>query len=153
MVERRNRRPPALPHSFKSGLGHTCLSLLKTVKYRENLGVFLEGRHTVGRHGHHAICFRFHALVPVSQPSAGGTRACCLATSADRLAAATPSPRPASCHRPAPMGVPLPIVATGPGRLSTRHTGDGAETASQGLSGGGDRAVPDAPRQAPKSGP
>jgi hypothetical protein len=112
----------------------TWLSLLKTVNYRESLRIFPCDRRTVGRHDHHSICFRFHALVPVSQPSVAGTRACRLATSTDRLAAAKPSPPPASFRRPAPMGVPLPSVAEGPRRLGTRQTGDGGEMASQGLS-------------------
>jgi len=63
--------------------------------------------------------------------------------SADRLAAATPSPPPVSFRRPAPMGVPLlplpmgvplPSVAAGPRRLGNRQTGDSAEMAPQGLS-------------------
>jgi hypothetical protein len=45
--------------------------------------------------------------------------------SADRLAAATPSPPPASFRRSAPVGVPLPSVAAGPRRRGTRQTGDG----------------------------
>jgi hypothetical protein len=98
------------------------------------LRIFPCDRRTVGRHDHHSICSRFRALVPVSQPSFAGTRACRLATSTDRLAAAKPSPPPASFRRPAPMGVPLPSVAAGPRRLGTRQTGDGGEMASQGLS-------------------
>jgi hypothetical protein len=82
------------------------LSLLKTVNYQESLGIFLCDRRTVGRHDHHSICSRFRVLVPVSQPSVAGTRACRPATSADRLAAATPSPPPASFRRSAPVGVP-----------------------------------------------
>ena len=82
------------------------LSLLKTVNYQESLGIFLCDRRTVGRQDHHSICSRFHALVPVSQPSVAGTRACRPATSADCLAAATPSPPPASFRRSAPVGVP-----------------------------------------------
>ena len=74
------------------------------------------------------------ALVPVSQPSVAGTRACRPATSADRLAAATPSPPPASFRRSAPVGVPLPSVAAGPRRLGTRQTGDSGQMASPRLS-------------------
>ena len=88
----------------------TNLSLLKTVNYRESLGIFLCDRCTVGRHDHHSVCSRFRALVPVSQPSVAGTRACRPATSADRLAAATSSPPPSSFRRSAPVGVPLPSV-------------------------------------------
>ena len=54
--------------------GCTNLSLLKTVNYREGLRIFPCD----------SICPRFHALVPVSQPSVAGTRACRLATSVDR---------------------------------------------------------------------
>jgi hypothetical protein len=82
-----------------------------------------------------AIVMRaLHALVPVSQPSVAGTRACRFATSADRLAAATPSPPAALFRRPAPMGVPLPSVAAGPRRLGNRPTGNSDEMASQRLS-------------------
>jgi hypothetical protein len=100
----------------------------------ESLRIFPCDRRTVGRHDRRSICSRFHALVPVSQASAAGTRACRLATSADRLVAATPSPPPASFRRPAPMGVPLPSVAAGRRRLGNRQTGDGGEMASKGLS-------------------
>jgi hypothetical protein len=106
------------------------LSLLKTVNYRESLGIFLCDRRTVGRHDHHSVCSRFRALVPVSQPSVAGTRACRPATSADRLAAATPSPAPSSFRRSAPVGVPLPSVAAGPRRLGTRQTGDSGQLSS-----------------------
>ena len=95
------------------------LSLLKTVNYRESLGIFLCDLRTVGRHDHHPVCSRFRALVPVSQPSVAGTRACRPATSADRLAAATPSTPPVSFRRSTPVGVPLPSVAAGPRRLGT----------------------------------
>ena len=77
---------------FGELFGLRDLSLLKTVNYRESLGIFLCDRRTVGRHDHHSICSRLRALVPVSQPSVAGTRACRAATSADHLAAATPSP-------------------------------------------------------------
>jgi hypothetical protein len=73
----------------------------------ERLADFPRDRRTVARHDHHSICSRFHALVPVSQPSVARIRARRLATSADRLATATPSPPPASFRRPPPMGVPL----------------------------------------------
>jgi hypothetical protein len=109
------------------------LSLLKTVNYRQSLRIFPCDRRTVGRHDHHSICSRFRALVPVSQPSVSGTQACRLATPADRLAAATPSPPPALFRRPGPMGVPLPSVAAGPQRLGNRQTGDSGEMASQGF--------------------
>ena len=110
------------------------LSLLKTVNCQEGLGIFLCDRRTVGRHDHHSICSRLRALVPVSQPSVAGTRACRPATSADRLAAATPSPPPASFRRSAPVGVPLPSVAAGPWRLGTRQTSDSGQMASPRLS-------------------
>jgi hypothetical protein len=110
------------------------LYLLKTVNYRESLRIFLCDRRTVGRHDHHSICSRFRALVPVSQPSVAGTRACRPATSANRLAAATPSPPPVSFRRSAPVGVPLPGVASGPRRLGTRQTGDSGQMASPRLS-------------------
>jgi hypothetical protein len=87
----------------------------------ERLADFPCDRRTVARHDHHSIRSRFHALVPVSQPSVAGIQACRLATSANRLAAATPSPPPASFRRPAPMGVPLPSVAADPRRLGIRH--------------------------------
>jgi hypothetical protein len=45
--------------------GFLRLSLLKTVNYRESLGIFLCDRRTVGRHDHHSICSRFHAFIPV----------------------------------------------------------------------------------------
>jgi hypothetical protein len=84
------------------------------------------------------------------------TRAYRLATSANRLAAATPSPPPASFRRPTPMGVPLLSVAAGAPRLGNRQTGDGSEMASQGLSdllAVATTLSPDGPRRAPKSGP
>jgi len=65
-------------------------------EHQESLGIFLCDRRTVGRHDHYSICSRVRALVPVSQPGVAGTRACRPATSANRLAAATPSPPPAS---------------------------------------------------------
>ena len=85
-------------------LDNLHLSLFKTVNYRESLEIFLGGRRPVGRHDHHSSCFRFHALVPVSQPNVARTRARRLATSADCLAAAAPSPLPESFRRPAPYG-------------------------------------------------
>jgi len=91
---------------FGELFGLRDLSLLKTVNYRESLGIFLCDRRTVGRHDHHSVCSRFRVLVPVSQPSVAGTRACSPATSADRLAAPTPSPPSSSFRRSAPVGVP-----------------------------------------------
>jgi putative transposase len=61
---------------------------LKTVNYRGSLAIFLRDRRTVMRHDRHSIRFRVLALVPVSQPSIAGARACRAATSVDRLAAA-----------------------------------------------------------------
>ena len=110
------------------------VSLPKTVNYRESLGIFLCDRPTVGRHDHHSVCSRFRVLVPVSQPSVAGTRACRPATSADCLAAPTPSPPSSSFRRSAPVGVPLPSVAVGPRRLGTRQTGDSGQMASPRLS-------------------
>ena len=130
------------------------LSLL--VKYRGSLGIFLGDRLTVGRHDHHSIRSRFRALVPVLRPSVAGTRACRLATSADRLAAATPLPPPALFRRPAPVGMPLLSVIAGPRRLGNRQTGDGSEMASQGLSDLLAVAITlsrTPQRRAPKSGP
>jgi hypothetical protein len=57
------------------------LSLLKTVNYRESLGIFPCDRRTVGRHDHPSICSRFRTLAPASRPSVAGTRACRPATS------------------------------------------------------------------------
>jgi uncharacterized protein len=114
-------------------LGKVSL-LKKTVNYRKSLRIFPSDRRTVGRHDHHFICSPFHAFVPLAQPSVAGTRACRLAASADRLAAATPSPPPASFRRSAPMGVPLPSVAARPRQLGTRQAGDGGQMASRGLS-------------------
>ena len=73
------------------------------MNYQESLGIFLCDRRTVERHDHHSICSRLRALVPVSQPSVTGTRACRAATSAGRLAATTPSPPRASFRRSAPV--------------------------------------------------
>jgi hypothetical protein len=121
--------------AFKaSATSYSRVSLLKTVNYQESLGIFRCDRRTVGRHDHHSMCSRLRALVPVSQPSVAGTRACRPETSADRLAAATPSPPPASFRRSAPVGVPLPSVAAGPRRLGTRQTGDSGQMASPRLS-------------------
>ena len=132
------------------------LSLLKTVNYQESLGIFLCDRRTVGRHDHYSICSRVRALVPVSQPSVAGTRACRAATSADHLAAATPSP---------PSGFIPPIGSCGcafteygrgslaPWYSSNPRRWSNGIAKAFGSTGGGDHAVPDAPRRAPKSGP
>jgi hypothetical protein len=48
------------------------LSLLKTVKHRENLEIFSHPRHTVGWHDHDSIRSRLPALVPRSQPRVTG---------------------------------------------------------------------------------
>ena len=108
--------------------------LLKTVNCRESLRIYPCDRRTVARHDHHSMRSRFRALVPVSQPSVAGTRACRPATSAERLAPATRSAPPALFRRPAPIGVALPSVAEGPRRFGNRQTRDGGEMASQGLS-------------------
>jgi len=81
----------------------------QTVNYRESLRI---SRVIAVRSG--GMIIILSALVPISQPSVAGTRACRLATSADRPAAATPSPPPVLFRRPAPMGVPLPSGAAGP---------------------------------------
>ena len=129
----RSSEPGRFPRT-RPGRDLFWLSLLKTVNYQESLRIFLCDRRTVRRHDHHSICSRLRALVPVSQPSVVGTRACRAATSADRLAAATPSPPRASFRRSAPVGVPLPSVAAGPRRLGTRQTGDSGQMASPRLS-------------------
>jgi hypothetical protein len=49
--------------------------------------------HTLGRHGYDPVRSRLPLLVPFSKPSITGARACRIATSCDRLAPATPSPR------------------------------------------------------------
>jgi len=95
----------------------TLLSLLKTVNHRECLEIFLRDRGTVGRNDRHSIRSRFLTLVPVSQPSFARARACCPATSADRLAAATPSPTPVPFRRPTPLVVALPSAAADPRNL------------------------------------
>jgi hypothetical protein len=56
------------------------LSLLKTVNYRGSLAIFLCDRRTLIRYDRHSIRFRVLALVPVSQPSIAGARACRAAT-------------------------------------------------------------------------
>ena len=48
-------------------LDNLHMSLFKTVNYRESLRIFPCDHRTVGRHDHHSICSRFHALVPLDQ--------------------------------------------------------------------------------------
>jgi hypothetical protein len=73
-------------------------------------------------------------LVPCSQSSVTGARACRRPTPADRLAAATPWPPSAPFRRPTVVGVALPSVAAGPRHLGARQTGDSGQMASRRLS-------------------
>jgi hypothetical protein len=123
----------AFPARPRTRIGR--LSLLKTVNYRGSLAIFLRDRLTLMRHDRHSIRFRVLALVPVSQPSIAGARACRAATSADRLAAATASPTLAPLRRPTPVGVALPSAAAAdPRKLGAHQASDRGQMAPQRLS-------------------
>jgi hypothetical protein len=121
----RVRRRICANHHPAESLNESDLSLLKTVNYRESLAIFLRDRRTVVRHDCNSIRSRFLALVPISQPSVAGARARRPATSADRLAAATPSPTSFPFRRPTPLGVALPSVAAGDrGQMASQRFSD-----------------------------
>jgi hypothetical protein len=129
---------PAIPRldrgNCKGLRDFLSLSLLKTVNYRGSLAIFLRDRLTLMRHDRHSIRFRVLALVPVSQPSIAGARACRAATSADRLAAETASPTLAPLRRPTAVGVALPSAAADPRKLGARQASDRGQMAPQRLS-------------------